>query len=231
MSEPVEPAEKPPKFSLDRENIRGLFTLGLLAIVATVRAQFQSTAITWAVNGKSYDVTIFFDVMIILWAFYAFFMVLGLSDDIIGEKAAKLLRRNSRFYLYFSYFLLGYLAIMFYYSIYPLQAIGLALFAASLLTYWLFKGLWAVHKKISKQTKPRLPFRKRLIVYLKSEWYQFLGSIALTCLMLVVGGTHNELVIPSSIIGSFFMFAFLVMRDKRKAKLSSSNEKTKEQRK
>lgn len=45
-------------------------------------------------------------------------MVLGLSDDIIGEKASKGLRRISRYYLYVSFLILGFLAIVFYYSIY-----------------------------------------------------------------------------------------------------------------
>jgi hypothetical protein len=214
-------SEKPTSVYLGREEIRGLFTLGLLAVVATVRIQYLDREITIPINGTQYVITPFFDVMIGLWSLYAFFMVLGISDDIIGEKASKVLRRISRYYLYCSYILLGSMAAWFYYSIYPLQAIGLSVFASALFIYWSAKQIYLLTKKISEKGVSLKSISGRLVNYLKSEWYQFLGSVAFVCLVLVLFGTHDEFIIPSSIAGSIFLVLFLILRDRRIQKKKS----------
>jgi hypothetical protein len=218
MSEESEDeSEKPTRVYLGREEIRGLFILGLLAVITAIRIQYMALnrEITIPINGTQYIVTSFFDVMIILWSLYAFFMVLGISDDIIGEKASRGLRRISRYYLYVSFLFLGFLAIVFYYSIYPLQAIGLSVFAVAILVYWFAKRIYMLAKKIIEKGLSVKSLARKLINYLKSEWYQFLGSVAFVCLLLVLFGTHNEFIIPSSIIGSIFLILFLIMRDRK----------------
>jgi hypothetical protein len=207
-------SEKPTSIYLGREEIRGLFTLGLLAVITTIRVQYQTREITIPINGVQYVVTPFFDAMIILWSLYAFFMVLGISDDIIGEKASKGLRRISRYYLYFSFLILGIMAVAFYYTIYPLQAIGLSVFAVALFIYWFAKQIYLLAKKIKERGLAVKSLPRKCIDYLKSEWYQFVGSVALVCLVLVVFGTHNEFIIPSSIIGSISLILFLIIRER-----------------
>jgi hypothetical protein len=223
-NESEDESEKPTKIYLGREEIRGLFTLGLLAVITAIRIQYiaLNREITIPINGTQYDVTPFFDWMIVLWSLYAFFMVLGLSDDIIGEKASKGLRRISRYYLYVSFLILGFFAIVFYYSIYPLQAIGLSVFAVAIFVYWFTKQIYMLAKKIKKKGLSVKSLPRKLLDYLKSEWYQFLGSVAILCLLLVVAGTHNEFIIPSSIIGSISLILFLIMRN-RKVQRQKSN--------
>lgn len=216
MPEQLEPSERPATIYFDRENIRGLFTLGLLAVVATVRIQYLNREITWTINGTPQIITPFFDAMIYLWSFYAFFMVMGLSDDIIGEKTSKIFRRVSRYYLYFSYVLLGLMASVFYYNIYPTQAIGLSVFVVALFIYWSGKQIYLFQKRIRKKELSVKSLSKKAIDYLKSEWYQFLFSIAFVCLTLVVAGTREELIIPSAIVGSIFLVLFLIMKDRKK---------------
>jgi len=207
-------SEKPTSIYLGREEIRGLFTLGLLAVITTIRIQYQNREITIPINGTQYVVTPFFDAMIILWSLYAFFMVLGMSDDIIGEKTCKGFRRISRYYLYISFLILGLMAVAFYYSIYPLQAIGLSVFAIALFIYWSAKQIYLLTQKISERGLSVKSLSRKSINYLKSEWYQVLGSVAFVCLLLVLFGTHNEFIIPSSIIGSISLILFLIMRER-----------------
>jgi len=213
-----DPSEKPTSIHLGREEIRGLFTLGLLAVVASIRIQYQDREMTVPINGTNYVVTPFFDWMIFLWSFYAFFMVMGISDDIIGEKTSSIFRRMSRYYLYFSFLTLGLMAVVFYHSIYPLRAIGLFVFALALFAYWSAKQIYLLKKKMCEKGLSVKSLLQKSVNYLKSEWYQFLASVFFVCLMLVVLGTHDEFIVPSSIIGSVFLILFLLMRERRKQK-------------
>ena len=210
-------SEKPTRIYLGREEIRGIFALGLLAVVTTVRIQYiaLNRDITILIDGKPQNITPFFDAMIVLWSLYAFFMVLGISDDIIGEKACRGLRRISRYYLYISFLILGLFAIVFYYALYPLQAIGLSVFAIALFIYWFARQIYLLTKKIGEKGLSFKSLSGRIIRYLKSEWYQFIGSVAIVCLVLVVAGTHDEFIIPSSIVGSISLVLFLILRERR----------------
>lgn len=209
-------SEKPSGIYLGREEIRGIFALGLLAVITAVRIQYiaLNRDITILIEGTPQNITPFFDAMILLWSLYAFFMVLGVSDDIIGEKASSGLRRTSRYYLYLSFLILGLFAVVFYYSLYPLQAIGLSVFAIALFIYLFAKQIYLLTKKIGEKELSLKSISLRVINYLKSEWYQFLGSVAFVCLMFVLFGTHDEFIIPSSIIGSIFLVLFLIMRQR-----------------
>jgi hypothetical protein len=55
---------------LKKEEIRGLFVLGLLAVMASIR--IQNEEITIIFEETSYNVVVFLDVMIVMWSFYAF---------------------------------------------------------------------------------------------------------------------------------------------------------------
>jgi hypothetical protein len=209
-------SEKPTSIYLGREEIRGLFTLGLLAVVTAVRIQYMvlNREITILINGQPQIITPFFDAMIILWSLYAFFMVLGISDDMIGEKGCIILRRISRYYLYISYLILGLIAVAFYHSIYPLQATGLFVFVVALAIYWVVRQMYFLIKRIGEKGLSIKSLQERLVNYLKSEWHQVFLGVFLGCLLLTLFGTHNELTIPSSIVGSSSLILFLVLRER-----------------
>jgi hypothetical protein len=208
--------EKPTGIYLGREEIRGVFVLGLLAVVTAVRIQYiaMNRDIAILIEGEPQNITIFFDAMIILWALYAFFMVLGISDDIIGERASRGFRTVSRYYLYVSFLILGLLAVVFYSAFYFLQAIGLSVFAGALFFYWFGKRVYLFTKRIREKGLSLNSISTRLTTWLKREWYGFLGSVTLVCFFLVLFGTHDEFIIPSAIIGSIFLILFLVMRER-----------------
>jgi len=205
---------------LRREEIRGLFALGLLAVVASIR--IQNSEITMMVDETSYNVTVFLDVVLLLWSFYAFFMVLGLSQDIIGDNASKMFQRLSTQYLYFSFVILGILGIALFYFMYPTRAPWAFVFPIASLGYWLIKRVYLRKKKLPKGWKPTksdfVSLFKNLGKKLKANSYQFLFSGFLVCFLLVIYGTHEELVIPSSIIGSIFLIGFLIAKDKKDKK-------------
>lgn len=215
--------EESPRVFIQREEIRGLFTLGLLAVLVSIRIQYGD-GITITIDDINHSVTYFFDWMIVLWSFYAFFMILGTSDDLVGKKGSKAFRRYSIYYLYLSFSLLALMAMGFYYEIYPLQAFGLTIFGSVILFYLIVKEIYLKLREFHRQgqinKKNIFNGSKNGLKKLKSEAYQFLFSIAFVCLMLVVAGTKDELIIPSAIIGSLSFITFLFFRDRKKKKQS-----------
>jgi hypothetical protein len=212
--------------SFRKEELRGLFSLGLLAVAAAIR--IQNIQINLVIGETTHNVTPFFDVTIILWSFYAFFMVLGLSDDIIGIKASQMFRSMSIYYLYFSFIILGFLASILFYELYPTRMPWVLLFLFLAFGYFVFKKtfLWAKslpreRKAVKQSLSENL---KRFTRRLKRDSYQFLLSGFFTCFMLVLWGIKEELVIPSAIIGSILLISFLIARDllERKDKESQS---------
>ena len=218
---PSESEESLPKGVLYREEIRGLFTLGLLAVAASIR--IQNKEITLTINGNPYNITVFFDTMIFLWSLYAFFMVLGLSDDIIGKNIAKSFRKMSTFWLYLSFSALGLLAVAFYYSVYQIQAIGLSIIGLTLFAYWCVKKIYFWSKKTRKAGLSFKSGIRNQWKKLKSESYQFLFSVFFLCYLLVTIGTHEEFIIPSAVVGSTFLVLFLIARDWKKKKDSTKS--------
>jgi len=203
-----EMSEKGPRNSyFKREELRGLFVLGLLAVVASIR--IQSKEVSMIIEEKSYDVVLFLDIMLIMWSFYAFFMVLGFSEDIIGKKSASMFREVSTNYLYFSFVILAFLSILFVYSVYPTRtpyALGFLLVAVF---YWLIRKGIRIRKSV------KFSF-KNLWKRIKSNLYQLLLSAFMVCFLLVMFGTYEEFVIPSFIVGSVCLISFLVARERLK---------------
>jgi len=194
-----------------REELRGLFVLGLLAVIASIR--IQSDEITIAIEQKSYEVTIFLDIMLFLWSFYAFFMVLALSEDIIGKNLSNMFREVSATYLYLSFAILAILSTVLLYAVYPTRTPWVLGFLPVLLAYWLIKKLKRKRRPLKHSLKES---SKDLWNRMKSNLYQFLFSVFFVCLLLIMFGTHEEFVIPSFVIGSVALIGFLIARKKLK---------------
>ena len=224
MSELEDILEKPSTAYFGREEIRGLFTLGLLAVVTSIRIQYLDKLMTISINERIVDLTSLFDLTIILWSLYAFFMVLGVSDDMLGEKEARLLRSLSRYYLFFSYFIIGFVLVDVYYSLYPLQSIGITIIMISVIAYWLSKRIIRFRKDVVDGKYSRKLLFAKAKDYLISGWYGLFLSIFMVCFLVVVAGTHDVFVIPSAIIGSVFLVFYLFQRDKKKFPLKSGYE-------
>jgi len=67
-----------------REEVRGLFTLGLMAILITLRV--TQTEITINLFGHSYIITEIIDITLVCWGIYAFLIVVWLSSDWLPKR-------------------------------------------------------------------------------------------------------------------------------------------------
>ncbi|HUW47236.1 MAG TPA: hypothetical protein VMW36_00645, partial [Patescibacteria group bacterium] len=196
-----------PSSYFKREELRGLFVLGLLAVVASIR--IQNNEIIIVVEQKSYNLALYLDVMLFLWSLYAFFMVLGLSEDIIDKKSSIMFREISTWYLYVSFIILGFLSIVLYFSWYPTRAPWVLGFLPVLFVYWL------VRKIVKVRSQPKLSYQdvwKRL----RKNLYQLLLAVFIVCLLLIVYGASESFIIPSFIVGSASLIGFLMAREKIK---------------
>lgn len=190
-----------------REEIRGLFVLGLLAVVASVRIQNNQVMVN--VGENPYNVVIFLDVIIVLWSFYAFFMVLGLSEDIIGKKASNVFQETSTTYLYLSFLILAFLVIILAYAVYPTRTPWALGFMLVLIAYLVIKRL----RKIRRPLKFNFG---QSVKRVKSSLYQLFLSGFLVCFLMVMFGKYEEYVVPSFIVGSVMLICFLIAREKIK---------------
>ena len=180
-------------------------------MVASIRIQNPEMMVI--IEEKPYNVVIFLDVMIVLWSFYAFFMVLGLSEDMIGEKASSMFREISGTYLYLSFIALAILSILVVYSAYPTRTPWALGFLPVLIAYF-------VVKRLSKIRRPLKFSFRHLANRAKSNLYKFLCQLCLSafsvCFLLVMFGVYEEYVIPSFITGSVMLIGFLIAREKIK---------------
>ena len=69
------------------EQVRAIFVLGLLAVLASIRTQ-NATIMATIGNQEPFNIIGIIDAMIILMSFYALFMIFGYSKDMVGESIA-----------------------------------------------------------------------------------------------------------------------------------------------
>jgi hypothetical protein len=93
------------KDKLRIEEIRGTLILGLLAILISIRFKYEDFPVN--IGQFSFNLINFIDVTIGLWFFYAYFMILGVSEDILGKKCSEQFLNLSRFFLFLYFGLLG----------------------------------------------------------------------------------------------------------------------------
>ena len=69
-----------------REEIRGLFTLGLMAVLVTLRLKLDPEYAVQFMEFKDIKVCPIIDIILVTWGLYAFFMVFGYSNDLFSSK-------------------------------------------------------------------------------------------------------------------------------------------------
>lgn len=99
-----------------REELRGLFTLGLMAVLITLRV--TQTKILLNLFGYSYDITGIIDLTLIFWGIYAFLMITWLSSDWLPERLCVVSYSVGTSMLFIS-FLLFYIAGIAIFSTFP----------------------------------------------------------------------------------------------------------------
>lgn len=188
-----------------KEEIRGLFVLGLLAVLASVRVQYSNMTII--IGQNSLNVIVFFDLTILFWSFYAFFMAFGLSEDMLGKSIAEICRTTARAFFQFNFLALSLLGFLFAYYAYPTRlpwALGLlALFA-----------FLASFKRLRMRAKKPIKIEWKKL--LKASLSPLLISILFFSLMFIMLNTNEQVVIPSFIIGFIAIVIWFAIREKTK---------------
>lgn len=70
-----------------REELRGLFTLGLMAILVTLR--IGQHEIVFPIMGQNYIFTGVIDFTLACWGVYAFLMIVSFSTDFFSERVCR----------------------------------------------------------------------------------------------------------------------------------------------
>jgi len=151
-----------------REEVRGLFVLGLLAVLVVVRFQDEKLMVT--VGQSSLDFAPLVNITIMLWSSYAFFMVLGISDDVIGKNWAEMFRNLSRNFLQLDFIFLAILGTLYFILGYSIRALWIIGFIVAISLFAILLSLRKIKaKKIKKKlkiTKLDLVVRVSLLLFL-----------------------------------------------------------------
>jgi hypothetical protein len=195
------------------EEIRGLYVLGLLAVLASIRVQ-QST-MNIIIGTNEFSVLPFLDITILLWSLYAFFMVLGFSEDIIGKRFSSAMKETARLYLILSFIMLALLSIM------------LAIFAYGIRLLWesvllIAVGIGLLVSKATKIPSFRIPSKINFRNIGKKIAFLALSAIVVICFMfiLTVEGQTNQMLL--TLIGSVTAITLFILRRKWKGVFNDS---------
>lgn len=186
------------------EELRGLFVLGLLAVLASIKVQSNEIMVT--VGQLTFNIIPFLDITIILWSFYAFFMVLGLSGDILGETTSKMFIETSKMFLQFNFIALAFLSLVLGYAAYPTRLP----YALGLLSIFVF---YAIAKKLNEFSKKK-PRKLNLKKILKANLLPLLGIVMLFCFVMILFGTYEIFVVPSFILGCVAITLYIAISEK-----------------
>lgn len=210
-----------------KEELRGLFTLGLLAVIASIR--LQSNQITLVIDGITHNVTHFLDVVLITWSLYAFFMVFALSKDLIGQKLSESFLNTATMYLHLSFIFIGLFGAIFFNEIFPNRSIWIFAYGGIFIVYFVIKYSYLYLKKISEVHKPSKDEFGKLITKIKNKGKELfptvLMAIFVNSFLLILYGVYSELVFPSFVVGSICLVLFLVYRDLTKNNKKNDNQK------
>ena len=100
-----------------REEIRGLFTIGILAILMSYRLQDKELEFTYL--EKSFNLTFLIDITIVLWVLYGICMIFSFSDDIFGEGFIIIFKNLGKYFMTLSLAFFIIISIIFSLNIYP----------------------------------------------------------------------------------------------------------------
>jgi hypothetical protein len=198
-----------------REEIRGIFVLGLLAALVTVRIQNAKIMVT--IGQVTLDAVLFLDATIVLWSFYAFFMVLGLSEDIVGESMAAGFRQSARTFLTLYFIMMAIFALIFGFYAYPTRLI----YALGLLG---ILGAYVVWERLKSFKKNMGNINIRM--GLKALVMPGLILTMFFSFMFVMFGANESWVLPAFFVGAAAAVIFLIVTHRRQSKRKQSENLT-----
>ncbi|RSN72677.1 hypothetical protein [Candidatus Methanodesulfokora washburnensis] len=150
------------KDKLRIEEIRGVFVLGLLAVLVSIRFGYKELLIY--AGGPYFNlISGLIDITIVFWFLYAYLMVLGISEDVIGKKYSELFKDLSKFFLKMYFLLAGSVTVIFlaivtivFITTYPLRALVLMISISAVIAYSKREKLNTEIKKMKKKIKRKI---------------------------------------------------------------------------
>ena len=193
------------------EEIRGLFVLGLLAVMVTVRIQTSTIPIT--LGQLSFDLIPWLDITISLWSLYAFFMVLGLSEDIIGKTVSKMFAETAKSFLRMNFVLLAFISLLLGHYAYPTRLpwvfyLIMAIFLCAL----------AVGIRDVLRNPPRLNLKSRMRANLPIA--VFLGLVFCVYAIMYLPEQYIQI---SFILGVILVVVYFVLKERQKTNANRSD--------
>ena len=102
-----------------KEELRGIFVLGLLAVLGSFRFAQTTDSLMFSLGQASFNLIPILDITIALWSLYAFFMVIGFSDYELGKNIAEAFQNISKAFLIINFLILGFFGLVIYNDAYP----------------------------------------------------------------------------------------------------------------
>jgi hypothetical protein len=187
------------------EQIRAIFVLGLLAVLASIRT--QNASLMAPIGKQSFDIIPIIDVMIFLMSFYSLFMIFGYSRDMVGENLANMFRQIARSFLIMNFLILvaiGVILSIAYYQNRLLWFLGILAIPVVYLTY---RKLKTFKPKINlKSKKEKKSFGLTMIL---------LGLIF--SVLEIIYYSPEEFVPFFFVLGAICMIIFLYFSSKKKS--------------
>jgi hypothetical protein len=203
---------------LKKEEIRGLFVLGLLAVLASIRAQSDKIMVTF--GELSFDMIPLLNITIVLWSFYAMFMVFGLSEDMLGKSASRVFRDTAKTFLTFNFLVLSFLALILGFLAYPSRLPWALALIILLLLYAMFEKA----REITKHKKPSSLLKLDLKKWAKSNLRPLSTLLILISFTMIMFGSDAGYVIPFFVIGCIGIAIFIMATRQQEGKASTEAE-------
>lgn len=193
------------------EEIRGIFVLGLLAVLITIKLQSPSATLNVTIGQLTLNIIPLLNIIITSWSLYAFFTVFGLSEDIVGKSISEMFRVIAKIILRLNFILVVFFGALYGILGYPTRlpyVIGL------LLILTLFVAL----KELSKvRKKPKKPIRLKLTrKVLKENLSMLMGFVLLVIVAIIMAYPDDWIRFPSFIIGCVCVVVFGIISFKYK---------------
>jgi hypothetical protein len=135
----------------EREALRGLFVFGLLAVLVTVRFQNEELMVT--IGESSFDFIPFINFTILLWSFYAFFIIVGLSDDVIGKTTAETFWYYSKVFLQIDFIWSAIIGTFFFILGYPSRSKWILMLAGASIFFVVMFSIGEIFKVLKEKWK------------------------------------------------------------------------------
>lgn len=136
------------------EEIRALFVLGFLAVLASVRNQ----AISVVVGQSTISLNQIIDTTILLMSLYAVFMIFGFSKDMIGESTAAIFKSLALLVLLLNFVILTFFGILYGVSYFQSRLVWLLGITALPIAYAFILKFNEIRKKRSKDKRKKIRF-------------------------------------------------------------------------